>query len=537
MAVLGPFRGDAYCQTDTGGVASTRQIALRTQNDQAAPADRASWKLDAGASITLFFKHWTSGLAPPGAPTRVVLAAYYETGTATLIRTLHDGAPPTDGASFTLFGTADGTSGGAARAGTVRLVCRLVKTDGAGGVGNYDVDSDGNEPVGNVSNSAQGGLMVRALVSDVGVSAYPAGSQFANGETVALTATHTPPYAVRGHEDVRIDVLDGTAQQIAGATADIEADGTTARNFTVNSGFDLALQSYGAEFVVTGNAQLVFASGATPWTELVDAGTNVEQNGVNVRRQSFFSVDPRDVVDLHTQRQGQSTLDPVVADYTQGVIVAGQVPTWAYVTNSRGEPVNGLTTIFSYINPDGTVVSTQTAGTGPVASNGNRNGWTARAGFDPIGPPGNWTYKAEVTRNGVTSSNQYTFVHVTPVTSNLKVTASGPVLVKPGMTYRYRLLCEIDNAPAAPETLPTWKLRDPANAWSVLASGNWRSEATDTEVINGARYYVDLTHPAAEGRYNLFAEAQLSGNLMKDDKDVRVAADDFDPIGLSAGPA
>lgn len=279
------YTGNAVVIQDIG--TGTRQFALRADvGDGTWPKTDLDFELNAGNSIDLYYRTRTTGSLGPAVANTIILSVYYETGTGTLVRELHNGPPPGDGTIFTFWATEDGTSGGSPRAGTLRLYVQAIRTH----IGTYNINSD--------DDGDQGVIRANGLASNIAVSAYPAGSLFAYGasgdENLTLTATHSQPYAVRGHEHIRIDALDGTDQQIAGDEKDIGSGTTTTQQFAVNSDFDNAAASYGAEFIPTGVAQLVPDSEPDMlWTTFVDDGTNVEQNGDNVRRQSFYNVDPR----------------------------------------------------------------------------------------------------------------------------------------------------------------------------------------------------------------------------------------------------
>lgn len=336
-------------------------LAVSNSNNIDGTLADVSYELDAGASLTLTYFTRVLGGVPPIAPTTLNLIIYYETGTGTLVRTLHSGAALANGSTFTFYGTADGLVGGAPRAGTLRIFVQAIATGSAGGLNDYNANSDDetNWTQGaNVSSAAAdrhahtGVLRSNAKVSAIAVNAYPAGTQFAVaatavGETITATVTHTQPYAVRGHEDIRIDAIDGVAQQVAGTVKDITNGTSTTQNFAANNTFDAALKAYGFRFLPTGNAQLIPTSGAILWTKFIDDGANVEQDGNNVMRQAFYNVDPRFTAPIlfHTQLEGADFLDPP----SSGDTPSGQraFPDVAYVgvryLNSRGEGVNGLT--------------------------------------------------------------------------------------------------------------------------------------------------------------------------------------------------
>lgn len=252
------YKGDAYVEAP--GTLSTRNLAIRTVNDDSAPADRASWELKAGESITLYYREFTTGLLPPATPTTLNIIVYYETGTGTLVRTLAN-APQANGTSFVFWATDDGTETGAPRAGTLRLYLQAQ----VGGLGSYNVNTD--------DDGDQGLLTANIVVDSINPNAYPAGAKFALGPTgneqVTLTATHTQPFDERGHEEARLDLLDGAAVQASGTSQDVTGP-TTAQAFTVNRiNFDAGLKNYGARLSPVGNSVLTPTSGPVLWAKCV----------------------------------------------------------------------------------------------------------------------------------------------------------------------------------------------------------------------------------------------------------------------------
>lgn len=377
MANLGNYKGRALIHLDVL-LNDGQQSALTTAASNpafGAVSDEAIWELSAGSSITFYYYERSSNGNPPD---NVIIRAYYETGTGLLVREMAN-SNVSSGTAFTFWATDDGTVTGAARTGTLRMYMRVSGGNGVTGT-NYDVDSDGAQfALGGAYTAfdyARGLVRANAKVSDIAVSVYPAGSTFAYGkasdESLTLTATHTQPYAVRGHEHVRIDALDGTVQQIAGAEKDVGSGTTTTQQFTANSpNFDDAAKSYGAEFVPTGVAQLVPDSDPNMlWTTFVDDGVNVEQNGDNVRRQSFYNVDPR--ISFASVATGETI-------YNRGETASHQFE----LLNARSE---NLTRSVSWNIRDGAgTVLASTSDTGATYSNSRVIGDTERATPDTVG--------------------------------------------------------------------------------------------------------------------------------------------------------
>lgn len=286
------FKGDCSLLIDAGA-GNTRRYSLRTANVTGAPTDRATWEGDAGSSVTLFFRNETAGAVPPGNADNVFeLLVYYETGTGTLVKTLHSGTtPPADGTSYTFHFTSNGDSGGSPRAGTLRLYIRADRD----AIVAYDRNSDNTGGSGTSGTGDQGALRSNLLVSDLTVSAYPSGSKFAYGvaadEQFTLTATHTQKYADRDNET--FDMISLNASDVAVETfTDVElgAATTTAQAFTVDDTYATGDNNYGFRFTVNNNSLLLTGE---KWTRPIDSGANVTQDGTNsVKRSSFYVVNP-----------------------------------------------------------------------------------------------------------------------------------------------------------------------------------------------------------------------------------------------------
>jgi hypothetical protein len=345
-------------------VGSGRTFALRTDAvDSTVAGDLSGYTLSAGESITLTYRTGTNGASAPSAANTIILRVYYETGTGTLVKELYNSTPPANGTTFTFYATNTGESAGSARAGTLRLYVQAIRTD----LGAYDTNSD--------SDGDQGVIRSQAKVSNLSVSSYPSGSTFAYGtssnEGITLSATHTQPYAVRGHETIRIDSLDQTTQQLAGSVKVIGSSTTTTQAFTVNDTFDDSLKSYGLEFTPIGTAQLVPDSEPSMlWTTFVDDGASVEQNADTVRQQSFYNVDPRITLDA-----------PVLGHdlYNRGEVTSIDVG----VKNARAE---ALTRSIGYQLKDSTGAIKKTSNdTGPNYDIDYTIGTSDDAAYDVIG--------------------------------------------------------------------------------------------------------------------------------------------------------
>jgi hypothetical protein len=360
------YKGNARVVQASAG--STRSFVLRTDaTASVAAGDLSEFTLTAGEAITLTYQSGTGGLTPPGAANTVIIRVYYETGTALLVRELYNGSAPATGTNFTFYATDTGLVGGSPRAGTLRLYVQAIRTD----LGAYNINSDANGDLGVIRANAK--------VSNLTVSAYPAGATFSYGtaanENISLTATHTRPYSVRGHENLRLDALKLTAQQIAGTVKNIDPSTTCTQVFTSSNSFDDSADSYGAEITSVGVALLVPDSDTSMlWTTFVDDGANVEQAGGAVRRQSFYNVDPR--YDIDAPVLGQSVYNRNKSAFHSFGI-----------TNARGESLTRSVTWNILDGNDDVVASV--SDTGPTYSNTRATGNTESATNDQVGDQ--WT--------------------------------------------------------------------------------------------------------------------------------------------------
>lgn len=297
-------QGYSTMSTTTGGVASSRCFSLRTTN--AAPtcalggvtaSNEATWEMNAGACLTFYYFEGTNGAVPPATPNKMTINVRFD-NTGTVVRTYQTSptAPPVTGTSYSFCSTSDGTVTGALRAGTYRLYVRAIKDNGAGGVGNYDIDSDGTATVGvNIAND-KGAIRGKLFVASVSPSAYPSGSTFAYGsagdESATITATFTQPIADNNVETVFDSILDSGTLLIgqAGATVDVDAVTTLAQAFVIDQTFPLANAPYVPGFTIAGNSALT----SLKWTILASTG-----HGAGLTRVSdtfiygsTFNIDP-----------------------------------------------------------------------------------------------------------------------------------------------------------------------------------------------------------------------------------------------------
>lgn len=319
------YKGDA--SLSISGVNGNRRFSIRTVNSDGDPIDRASWQLDSGGTITLYYREQTTGLVPPDTADTVIIRVYVETGTGTLVRTLHNGAPPSNGQSFTFHGTANGLAGGGDRCGTLRLRIDAIRTSGAGGVGNYDRNSDDGGGSGlAASDFDQGALRVNAVTTFTH-GGYPSGSTYAYGvsadETVTVIVNHPAPYVAAGSRSINVDVLDGADVQVNDVAAEPYAGTSTTAAVIVNNQFDDASKTYGIRATPIGNSALMPSD---RWT-FFKPGTGASAHTPSqTEDQTVFVVDPR--ISLASVASGELL-------YNHGEATLAQFR----VRNARGEDI------------------------------------------------------------------------------------------------------------------------------------------------------------------------------------------------------
>lgn len=348
VQAAGPWKGDAFVSRDNAGL-GTRNFSLRTVNDQAAPSDRGTWELNAGESITLYYKTWTTGV-PPDAPTNVILRVYSDNGNTQVIQ-LHNGAPPADGTSFTFYSTDNGLSGGAPRAGMYRLYVQATCSPALScPLGTYDINSDANGDKG----ALRGGL----TVSDIAKNAYPAGSMYAYGpsgdETMTFTAQTADRFEDTGtNQTVRIHTRRNAGSIIeSGSTQELGTGGSTASSFIADNTYDpTAGTSYDAEFEIVGTSTLLTSE---KWTHIATSGNGadiVRDSATIARYANRFLVDPR----IYFSIDGSSATNDATSTfalYNRGEAVTSTF----HLLNARDESLSRSMNI-SIVNSGGSVES------------------------------------------------------------------------------------------------------------------------------------------------------------------------------------
>jgi len=387
------YKGEAYCtSTNLTGAVHFKLTTDSGGTFSGTRADRSTWELNAGASVTLYFYRGTTGTLPPALPDGdggdlVRLRVYHETGTGTLVRELFTGtSPPANGTSYTFYATSNGLIGGSPRAGTLRLRIEAIQSGEL--LDNYNIDSDTQD---------QGVLRCNQVTPDTKLvhDGYPSGSTYAIGpastESVGITFTHDPPFGTGAHQDMRIDVLDAGAVQFAGTQQDLVGTSSTLSVPVNTANFDDTSKAYGLRVTPIGAALLQPTSeGSMLWCRF-GSGTGTTQNGNSVERASgVFNVDPRVTVPSPTLSKSlHNRGDSTTIDYN--------------VRNARNE---NLTRSLNYVLKDsGGTTRKSGSDSGANYDIDYTIGSADAAAFDFVGSQ--WTFETSNSEFTTVTSNAY----------------------------------------------------------------------------------------------------------------------------------
>lgn len=290
MAVANRYKGDCRTGLFVTLTPTTSQIsALRTVNDTSAMTDR-TFEMQAGASITFFYKKLTTSLGNP--PNKVTIQVLRD-NVGTVIRTYQTaGAEPADGTSFTFFATSDGTNTGTPTAGVYRLYLNMILDNSAGGVANYNVDTDGNLTVPAADTGVADSGCLRGNAICTALSSNAASYGYSASANMTLSATVTQGNGSTAN-NWRIDLTNNADTQLLAGSNQAASSTSPSQNFTIGNNVTISSNSDGMRLLPIGNANFVPTSGAILWTILVANGATVTQDGNNVKRSTFMTVDPR----------------------------------------------------------------------------------------------------------------------------------------------------------------------------------------------------------------------------------------------------
>jgi len=293
--------GLATVSTTTGGVASARCFTLRTTNTaptcDSTSANDASWEVNAGGCITLYWFDTTTGATPPAAPNKVGIQVYNDVPAAVITFRGTSQAEPAAGSTFSFCATDTGLSSGSPRTGTYLIFIRPIKDNAVPSSNNYDITSACQTQVGSISKCDNGVLRSNMLVSALAASSPPAGSEFAYGsagdESVTFTATRPRQADSISAYTVSFDSRHSGAGSIVETTATaMSANAATdTASSVIDNTYDAASTSYDVEYNIIGTSPV----DGLPWTTFPASGhgTGITQiSSTKVRATSLFTAEP-----------------------------------------------------------------------------------------------------------------------------------------------------------------------------------------------------------------------------------------------------
>lgn len=325
----------------------------------------------AGASVDVTITQTTGGATPPGVANTLTLNLYTDAGALIRAFTL---TPSSSSQTVSFFFTADGTSGGATRAGTVEIAIRATRTD----VGTYDVESDGspNTPgAGNTSTTDRG--WIRGTTT--------ATTTLSN---VALGGAKSQP--AEYDESIFARTTLGAALYVARAlTVAVSGGGLSgATNSTASGNWDVSFANvvddrFPAAVTVAASSLTVPNATLTGQPATVLTATN-----------DTLDVDPRLTASHHFQvddatfaTSKNDTSKSMLS--TQSGFLAARI-----VTARTAAGVNGLT-VTQTLTPVGP--GTAVSGSSSTATRDTQAGWTDLLAWTSSKPGGTWNKASDVT--------------------------------------------------------------------------------------------------------------------------------------------
>ncbi len=405
-------KGQSYVDTSTGGLlGALRCFFLDTDATLgnhvcSSTQDRATWEINtSGGCVTLYYFDVTQGATPPAVPNKVTLSVKFDNSATVIITFLSAGAEPANGSTYSFCATSTGITGASPRAGTYRIYLNPVKDNGAGGVGNYNIDSDGTATVGTIVQSAKGVLRANMLVSALVASAPPSGSQFAYGtaadELVTLTSTRQQKNGGTTTETINFDSRHASAGSILETSGTVEsaAAATDTTTFVIDNTYDAASTTYDIEYNIISNAALT----SLPWTTFpaTGHGSGISQiTTTKVRNTAQFTADPGIIISKTGATSYSTASDQVLTKLTTsgGPITTlfnkGEIVYWeGYIYNSRSQL---LSRSMTFTTQDSTPTTCTTIGAVSPSSNKYSGTFTiptssiCLAAYDLIGSSRTW---------------------------------------------------------------------------------------------------------------------------------------------------
>lgn len=359
---MATFKGVAFVEGPQGPLGGRRRmcVSLTTSHDPTVENDHANFEFDATTGgITFVFKMTATGTDPPVAPNLVDIDLFDATS-ATSVDTVQL-SNPADGATGTLNVTSDGTGAGTPLIGDLRLRIRARKTDGAGGVGNYDVNSD--------TTPKRGVVRVNPTTLSLAESATPGGSPRTWPDSQQATFTHSHGtktnvaarnYTVTARKaDLSATYKTGTTNSSSGTTQ------TLGSAFSVNFDYPQDVTSVVIQSVVAVSSLPPDSDATFTWIQMPSgSGQFVDTKTL---RTAAFNVDPRVTMFNNdgTTQGGERTSAQVVVNFSRPGVTYHTINGRFRLKNARSEAVTDTVAVKSRDVAGGTDESTISASLSP----------------------------------------------------------------------------------------------------------------------------------------------------------------------------
>lgn len=304
------YLGAAFANPPAGALGGTRKcsIALTTSQAPATPTDHGTFEIDATTGVINFiFSMAPLGTDPPAAPNSVIVTLFDST-TATVVDTVTI-ASPADGATFAMHATTTSGGGGTAVIGCLRVYLNVIKNNSAGGVGDYNVNSDTQSTSGVLRVNPTTLTLVEAGSAGLSPRTWP------DTQQITLTASHGLKSSVAARVyNCAMKKSDLTATYKTGATAtgtsaiQTLALASTDPSRKVDYDYPQALTAVIAEAVVAVAALAPTSDATFTWIKVPSGSAQFVD--AKTLRTAAFNVDPR--VSFATLNR---TSSPAVVNY------------------------------------------------------------------------------------------------------------------------------------------------------------------------------------------------------------------------------
>jgi hypothetical protein len=345
----------------------------------------------AGSSVVITVAESVTGTVFGNNPDALTLDVYIDNG-ATLVHSFAlataPGSTPHAPQTATLFFTDTGLTGGALRAGTLRMRIHAVNTTGGvGGTYNMDTDLTNNTPETGFTVSQHDQGWVRGTTT--AVTTLNAAS-YAYPDTITATTTlGAAPYKSYT-VSTKLGALAAVASAASTTTVFTTAQGVTDNRFPASSNTD-------ATVTTVPNAALV----AIPWTVLT-------------MTEASATVDPRlTFTFMHQDNDASFGTPPLSKDVGAQRLTSNLAFLNARVTNAAGTGINGLT--WNAVLQDAGALVVANTHTFISATEGGEAGWgSAFFSWSDQLPTGIWnktdTITAPAGAVGLESGNIFAYV-------------------------------------------------------------------------------------------------------------------------------